>query len=48
MVWNGDEYTLTFLEKGVDVNGEFFTSPSSAAGAITGSPRNGFRFFKIP
>jgi len=46
--WRGKAYTMTILTKGVEVNGRQFNSPAHAVREITGSHRNGYRFFGIP
>jgi hypothetical protein len=43
--WNGQQHRVTVLENGFVFNGETFASLSTIASAITGTKRNGPRFF---
>ncbi|MCB1221956.1 MAG: DUF2924 domain-containing protein [Planctomycetales bacterium] len=47
-VHKGQEYTLTILDRGVDVNGKKYLSPSAAASVIAGNRKNGRKWWGIP
>lgn len=44
--YKGKSSTAIVCEKGLQCNGEYFTSPSAAAVAITGQPTNGWTFWE--
>jgi len=45
--WNGEEQTVTVVDKGFDWNGQTFRSLSAVATAIAGTRWNGPRFFGL-
>lgn len=45
--WRDQEYVLTFLSRGVDVNGSRYSSASEAATKITGRQCNGYRWWGV-